>query len=184
MRRWIGRCCLLLLAAACALLAWPRIRASEPTPSGSHRCSRSADATTARGGTMAIAIAARNSLRFIMTNLDGRQSIPLRRNVFPIAETRSRSTYAEIEIRREQVLRLRFARLSEPEIAERLRVSASTVSRDLQVIHESWGERFRAEFDHCARSMRPSPCTRCSKRRRSESWYGSKRKRTAAQPQR
>ena len=69
------------------------------------------------------------------------------RNVFPMAETRSRSTYAEIEIRREQVLRLRFARLSEPEIAERLRVSASTVSRDLQVIHESWGERFRAEFD-------------------------------------
>ena len=63
-----------------------------------------------------------------------------------MAETRGRSTYAEIEIRREQVLRLRFARLSEPEIAERLRVSASTVSRDLQVIHESWGERFRAEF--------------------------------------
>ena len=41
-----------------------------------------------------------------------------------MAETRGRSTYAEIEIRREQVLRLRFARLSEPEIAERLRVSA------------------------------------------------------------
>ena len=133
---------------------------------------------------MAIAIAARNSLRFIMTNLDGRQSIPLRRNVFPIAETRSRSTYAEIEIRREQVLRLRFARLSEPEIAERLRVSASTVSRDLQVIHESWGERFRAEFDPLREINEAIACTPYSKRRRSESWYVSKRKGTAAQPQR
>jgi hypothetical protein len=37
--------------------------------------------------------------------------------------------------------------LSEPEIAERLRVSAATASRHLKAIHESWGTGFRAEFD-------------------------------------
>jgi hypothetical protein len=62
-------------------------------------------------------------------------------------ETRRRSTQFEIEFRREEVLRLRLAHLSEPEIAERLCVSAATVSRDLRNIHENWGERFRAEFD-------------------------------------
>jgi transposase len=49
-----------------------------------------------------------------------------------------RATDAEIKRRRIQVLRLRFAQLSEPEIAERLGVSASTISRDLQAVHDGW----------------------------------------------
>ena len=61
--------------------------------------------------------------------------------------SKRRSTPAEVEHRRERVLRLRFARLGEAEIARQLAVSASTVSRDLAAIHEHWGDRFRASFD-------------------------------------
>jgi predicted transcriptional regulator len=64
-----------------------------------------------------------------------------------MTESRNRATDAEIERRRAQALRLRFARLSEPEIAERLGVSPATVSRDLQVVHQTWGERFQTHFD-------------------------------------
>jgi predicted transcriptional regulator len=64
-----------------------------------------------------------------------------------VTEGRHRATDLEIETRRAHVVRLRFARLSEPEIAEKLSVSPSTVSRDLQAIHENWGQRFQANFD-------------------------------------
>jgi hypothetical protein len=62
-------------------------------------------------------------------------------------EDRHRATDAEIEIRRAQVLRLRFAGLTESEIAGRFGVSTATVSRDLAEIHENWAERFRSKFD-------------------------------------
>ena len=45
------------------------------------------------------------------------------------------------------MLRLRFAALFEPEIAQKLNTSAATVSRDLQAIHKSWGARSRDSFD-------------------------------------
>lgn len=61
--------------------------------------------------------------------------------------TRQRATDGEIEVRRQQVLRLRLARFSEPEIGARLGVSPATVSRDLAEIQKTWGERFQNQFD-------------------------------------
>jgi predicted transcriptional regulator len=64
-----------------------------------------------------------------------------------MTESRNRATDAEIQLRRVQVLRLRFAELSETEIAERLGVSPSTVSRDLEATQDQCSERFRSSFD-------------------------------------
>lgn len=61
--------------------------------------------------------------------------------------SRYRATPAEVEQRRALVLRCRFARMGEAEIARRLAVSTSTVSRDLEAIHKDWGSRFRDSFD-------------------------------------
>jgi len=60
---------------------------------------------------------------------------------------KTRATEAEIEQRRAEVLRLRFAQLSESEIAERMGVSVPTVSRDLAAIQAEWANRFGTEFE-------------------------------------
>src|SRR5438046_6995556 len=60
---------------------------------------------------------------------------------------KSRATEAEIERRRTEVLRLRFAQLSESEIATTLGISVPTVSRDLAAIQAKWADRFGTAFD-------------------------------------
>jgi len=60
---------------------------------------------------------------------------------------RHRATATEVQLRRAEVIRLRFARLSEPDIARRLGVSAATISRDLRAIHDSWSERLQSSFN-------------------------------------
>jgi hypothetical protein len=60
---------------------------------------------------------------------------------------RRRTTLGELESRRSEALRLRFAGESESRIAERLGVSVATISRDLRATRESLSREFNdAEF--------------------------------------
>lgn len=60
---------------------------------------------------------------------------------------RYQATAAEIEERRARAVRLRFARLSESEIAQKLNVSAATVCRDLRAAQQDWAQRFGRQRD-------------------------------------
>ena len=61
--------------------------------------------------------------------------------------SRHRATTAEIEERRAEVVRLRFAGLSEREIAKRVAVSAPTVSRDLAAARAEFGRSHNAAHE-------------------------------------
>lgn len=64
-----------------------------------------------------------------------------------MAKVNGRAEKVAIEDRRRKVARLLAKKITQAEIAEELRVSQPTISRDVKVIEEEWKREYAAELD-------------------------------------